>query len=81
MFLRGQVIKSTAGRDKGYLMTVVASDEKFIYVCDGKERRLEKPKRKNPKHIKLLSEVLNDIQMNSDKALRKALAQIESNNE
>lgn len=81
MFLRGQVIKSTAGRDKGYLMSVVSSDEKYIYVCDGKERRLAKPKRKNPKHIEFLKEILSERQMNSDKALRKALAQIESNNE
>ncbi len=81
MFLRGQVIKSTAGRDCGYLMAVVASDEKFVYVCDGKERRLASPKRKNPKHIEYLREQLNEIQMNSDRALRKALAQIESTNE
>lgn len=81
MFLRGQVIRSTAGRDKGYLMSVVSSDDSFVYVADGKERRLVNPKRKNPKHIELLSAVLKDQQMNSDKALRKALAQIESTNE
>lgn len=81
MFLRGQVIKSTAGRDKGYLMTVVSADDGFVYVSDGKERRLAKPKRKNPKHIELVNETLTDQQMNSDKALRKALAQIESTNE
>ena len=81
MFLRGQVIKSTAGRDKGYLMAVVSADESFVYVSDGKERRLANPKRKNPKHIWLMSETLTDQQMNSDKALRKALAQIESTNE
>ena len=31
MFLRGQVIKSTAGRDKGYLMAVVSADETMLF--------------------------------------------------
>ena len=81
MLLRGQIIKSTAGRDKGYLMSVVSSDDKYVYVCDGKERRLASPKRKNPKHIEVFDTKLSDEQLNSDKSLRKALAQIESNNE
>ncbi len=81
MLLRGQVIRSEAGRDKGYLMSVVASDDKYVYVCDGKERRLASPKRKNPKHIKVCGCVLNEAQLHSDKALRIALAQTESNNE
>ena len=81
MLLRGQIIKSTAGRDKGYFMTVVATDDRYVYVCDGKERRLSSPKRKNPKHLKVCGCVLDESQLHSDRSLRKALAQIESNNE
>ncbi len=81
MFFRGQVIKSEAGRDKGYLMTVTASDERFVYVCDGKERRLASPKRKNPKHITLTEFSLTEENMSSDRSIRKALAEIESHNE
>lgn len=81
MYFRGQVIKSLAGRDKGYLMTVTSYDESSVYVCDGKERRLGNPKRKNPKHIMITEYSLSESEMNSDKSIRKALACIESQNE
>ena len=81
MFLRGQVVLSGAGRDSGYLMAVTDYDDAYVYVCDGKERRLMKPKRKNPKHIKITHWILNETQMHSDKSLRKALAELETNKE
>ena len=81
MYFRGQVIKSAAGRDKGYLMTVISYDGKSVFVCDGKERRLGNPKRKNPKHITITAYSLTEEDMNSDRGLRKALARIESHNE
>ncbi len=81
MYFRGQVIKSAAGRDKDYLMTVVGFDDKFVYVCDGKERRIGNPKRKNPKHIEMTDFSVTEADMNSDRSLRKALARIESHNE
>ena len=81
MYFRGQVIKSQAGRDKGYLMTVVSFDEKAVYVCDGKERRLGNPKRKNPRHIMKTRFSLTEEELCSDSGLRKALARIESHNE
>ncbi len=81
MYFRGQVIKSAAGRDKGYRMAVTAYDGKFVFVCDGKERRLGHPKRKNPKHITTTEFSLTESDMNSDRSLRKALARIESDNE
>ncbi len=81
MYFRGQVIKSQAGRDKGYLMTVVAYDEKSVYVCDGKERRLGNPKRKNPRHVAVTEFSLTEEELRSDSGLRKALARIESHNE
>lgn len=81
MFLRGQVVRSGAGRDSGHLMTVTDYDGTYVYVCDGKERRLSSPKRKNPKHIQITDKILEESQMHSDRSLRKALAQLESNNE
>lgn len=64
---------SLAGRDKGCLMCVVGVNENGVSVCDGRERRLAKPKLKNPKHVRALSEELSDEQMRTDKAIRKAL--------
>ena len=78
MFLRGQVVKSLAGRDKGYLLTVISADEAYVFVCDGKERPLNNPKRKNPRHIESVGMCISDNQMASDRALRKALAAIKA---
>ena len=42
---------SKAGRDQGQLFYVIDADEQYVYLADGKSRRLEKPKRKKRKHI------------------------------
>ena len=42
---------SQAGRDQGQLVYVIDADEQYVYLADGKSRRLEKPKRKKRKHI------------------------------
>ena len=47
---RSSLIVSKAGRDKGQLFLIDA-DEQYVYLADGKSRRLEKPKRKKRKHI------------------------------
>ena len=48
---RSSLIVSKAGRDQGQLFYVVDTDEQYVYLADGKSRRLEKPKRKKRKHI------------------------------
>ena len=47
----GSVVLANAGRDKGRYFVAVAASGGFVYIADGKERKLEKPKRKNIKHI------------------------------
>ena len=78
MFVRGQVVISKAGRDKGYLMAVSDYDGTNVYVCDGKERRIKTPKKKNPCHIEITGLTIGEERMRSDSALRKALAKIRS---
>lgn len=70
---RGTVVVSLSGRDKDRLLCVTGVNENGVLVCDGKKRKLSKPKLKNPKHLKALSEELSDEQMRTDKAIRKAL--------
>ena len=48
---KSSLIVSKAGRDKGQLFFVIDADEQYVYLADGKSRRLEKPKRKKRKHI------------------------------
>ena len=70
----GRIVCSRSGRDKGYFMVVVGQESGFLYVCDGKERPLERPKRKNIKHISLTNTVLEENMFKTNKSLKKALA-------
>ena len=48
---KSSLVVSKAGRDQGQLFYVVDTDEQYVYLADGKSRRLEKPKRKKRKHM------------------------------
>ena len=48
---KSSLVVSKAGRDQGQLFFVIDADEQYVYLADGKSRRLEKPKRKKRKHI------------------------------
>ena len=69
----GQVVKSTAGHDKGDLMVIAGFEKTQVLVCDGKHRKLEKPKCKNPKHLEATDELLGTDSMATNKMLRKTL--------
>ena len=45
------VVVSTAGRDSGEWFYVIAEDPIFLYLANGKDRSLEKPKHKKRKHV------------------------------
>ena len=48
---KSSLVVSKAGRDQGQLFYVIDADEQYVYLADGKSRRLEKPKRKKRRHI------------------------------
>lgn len=68
----GLMVRSLAGRDKGGFMVVVSAEDGFVFLADGKERKLAHPKRKNIKHIAVTNTVI-DLQGLTDKALRAAV--------
>ena len=45
------VVISTAGRDKGELFYVIAEEDQFLFLANGKDRPLDRPKRKKRKHV------------------------------
>ena len=45
------VVKATAGRDRGKLFYVIGADEQFLLLANGKDRPLDRPKRKKRKHV------------------------------
>ena len=72
--LKGSVVRAEAGRDGGGYFVIVGADEEYCFIADGKSRKLDKPKRKNIKHIRITDSMidLNDI---TDKKLRNILKQ------
>ena len=49
------VVVSKAGRDKDLLFYVLETDGDYVLLANGKQRRIEKPKRKKIKHtVKVL---------------------------
>ena len=49
-FMIADVVVSTAGRDAGVLYYVISADDVYLTLVNGKDRSLEKPKRKKRKH-------------------------------
>ena len=72
----GRVVKSGAGRDAGRFYMVVDAADGYIFIADGKVRRLKSPKRKNPKHLSKTNTMLNAEDIKTDKQLRKILSEL-----
>lgn len=70
----GQVVRSTAGRDRDRYMLVVGFDSQCVLLCDGKQRPLEKPKRKNPRHLAATKLKLSAGADKTNRSLAGALA-------
>ena len=45
------VVVSTAGRDQGDWFYVIDADPIYLFLANGKDRTLDKPKRKKRKHV------------------------------
>ncbi|MBQ1264315.1 MAG: KOW domain-containing RNA-binding protein [Oscillospiraceae bacterium] len=73
---KSDLIISLAGRDKGQIFFVTDTQEEFVFIADGKGRKLEQPKRKKRKHVQKLpptdSRVAEKIR-NGDKVLNSEL--------
>ena len=50
----GSIIKATSGRENGEMFVISQINLNDVLLVNGKTRKLEKPKRKNIKHIYLL---------------------------
>ena len=68
----GQVVISKQGRDKGLSFVVTDIQGEFLYLADGKLRKLHNPKRKNQKHIQATN-YITGATYNKDSDLRNIL--------
>ncbi|HHX24627.1 MAG: RNA-binding protein [Tepidanaerobacteraceae bacterium] len=80
----GQLVKSIVGRDKGRFMVVIdVIDENYVYIADGDLRKVENPKKKKVKHLKvfnlkvdLIVDKLNNKQKVYNEEIKKALEEL-----
>lgn len=55
--LVGRFAQALAGRDMNRVFIIVGYEgDQYLYIADGKHRRVEKPKLKKAKHLRILQE-------------------------
>ena len=70
------VVVATAGRDQGKLFYVVGTDPVYLMLANGKDRTLDKPKRKKRKHVQKVLRAETRVALkiqNGDKVLNSEL--------
>ena len=50
-FSPGDIALALSGRDKGKCFMVISVQYNYLYLCDGKNRKVDTPKKKNIKHV------------------------------
>ena len=50
----GELATSKAGHDKDRLYMIVGEEGECVYLCDGRLRGVEHPKKKKKKHIQII---------------------------
>ena len=56
----GELATSKAGHDKDRLYMIVGEEEEWVYMCDGRMRGVEHPKKKKKKHIQIIHSSAQD---------------------
>ncbi len=73
---KSDIVISLAGRDKEKLFYVVDIQDNYVFLADGKGRKLENPKRKKLKHVRRVSRTETRVAVkiqNGDKVLNSEL--------
>lgn len=69
----GSIVRSRAGHDKDRFYAVLELDKDSCVIADGKLRRVEKPKRKNLKHVAATGGMISIEPLPTNRELRRAL--------
>ena len=78
--MTGKLAVSRSGHDKGHIYVIVREEEGTVFLADGKLKLIEKPKKKNKKHIQIIKDlppsiekILNDMETVRDPEIKRAL--------
>ena len=79
----GAFVIANAGRDKGKCFIVLSVENQYLYLCNGKNRKVSKPKKMKIKHT-IPTDYSNEIICNlldrgelTDKSARCAISEFE----
>lgn len=61
----GEFATSKAGHDKDRLYLIVGEEGECVYLCDGRLRGVEHPKKKKKKHIQIIHSSAQDALIQS----------------
>ncbi len=65
-YVVGQVVKATAGRDKDGFFIIKEIDGRFAYIVNGKQRKVDSPKKKKIIHLMPTSTVVQEFKTNRE---------------
>lgn len=58
----GRIVFSKSGKDKGLPFVVCYTKDNFVYLIDGKTRKMINPKKKNNIHVAKTNHLINDME-------------------
>ena len=63
---------SKSGHDKGQLYVIVGEDERNLYLADGVLKTIDRPKKKNKKHVQPILRIPAEVEaiLSSEKELK-----------
>ncbi|MDE6387508.1 MAG: KOW domain-containing RNA-binding protein [Lachnospiraceae bacterium] len=53
----GMLAVSRAGHDSKTTYVIIGEDDEYVYLADGRIRTVDRPKKKNKKHIQIIKKV------------------------
>lgn len=57
----GMLAWSRAGHDKGKLYIVLRVEDDYVFLADGRLKRVESPKKKKQKHVQLIYQIPQEL--------------------
>ncbi len=83
----GEFVYAIAGRDKRKAFICIKSEDEFLFICNGKSRKSDKPKKKKIKHLTLTgkcdeflkSKLIKNLPV-TNREIKKALSVFLDNN-
>ena len=59
--MTGMLASSKTGRDKDTVYIIIKEEKEYVYLVNGMNRKLNKPKKKNKKHIQIIKKMQEPV--------------------